>query len=217
MLEYGGDEDEAIAALLHGAIEDQRGAATREEIQRRFGDTVVEIELQEFHNTQNNVAGKEFGAIFDAGGRYRYALWRAWSADYPRIAFIMLNPSTADEQRNDPTIRRCIGFARAWQFGSLEVVNLFAYRVTNARELLKVDDPVGEENNRFLIQAIEQCSTVVVGWGTRGALLGRDRQVMELLACRENVYCLGLTKNGQPRHPLYVKGDTDLVLFRVRM
>jgi hypothetical protein len=173
--------------------------------------------LQEPHNTRNNVAGMEFGAIFDAGGRYRYALWRTWSNDYPRIAFIMLNPSTADEQRDDPTIRRCIGFARAWQFGSVEVVNLFAYRATDAKELLKVDDPVGEENNRFLIQAVERCSTVVVGWGTGGTLLGRDRQVMELLAGRQDVHCLGVTKDGQPRHPLYVKGDTGLVLFRVRM
>ena len=119
--------------------------------------------------------GMAFGAVFDASDRYRYSLWRAWSAYHPRIVFVLLNPSTANEQRNDPTIRRCIGFARAWNCGSVEVMNLFAYRATDYKELFKVSDPVGEENNRFLMRAVERCSTVVVGWGTRGTLLGRDR------------------------------------------
>ena len=166
-----------------------------------------------FYARQNNVAGIEYGAVFDINGRYRYSLWRAWSAYHPRIAFILLNPSTADEQRNAPTIRRCMGFARAWNFGSVEVVNLFAYRARDCRELLKKDDPVGEENNYYLIQAVERCSTVVVGWGTRGTLLGRDGKVLSLLADTKDVFCLGITKDGQPRHPLYVKGDTSLVPF----
>ncbi len=168
-----------------------------------------------FHHKRNHVDGIEYGAIFDINGRYRYSLWRAWSAYHPRIAFVLLNPSTADEQRNDPTIRRCMGFARAWNFGSMEVVNLFAYRATDYRKLFKVNDPIGEENNRFLMQAVECCSTVVLGWGTKGPLLGRDRQIMSLLAGRNDVYCLGITKDGQPRHPLFVKGDTSLVPFLV--
>src|SRR3989442_12314353 len=152
----------------------------------------------------------ECGAIFDTSGRYRYALWRAWSAYHPRIAFILLNPSTADEQKNDPTIRRCMGFARTWQFGAVEVVNLFAYRATHARELLKVVDPVGKENNRFLMRAVERCSTVVVGWGARGTLLGRNREVLSLLTGRNDVYCLGTTSGGQPRNLLYVRCVTLL-------
>ena len=166
-----------------------------------------------FHHRQSNVDGIEYGVVFDVSGRYRYSLWRAWSAYHPRIAFVLLNPSTADEQRNDPTIRRCMGFARAWNFGSMEVVNLFAYRATDYRELFKVNDPIGEENNRFLMQAVERCSTVVLGWGAKGPLLGRDRQVISLFAGLKDVYCLGITKDGQPRHPLYVKGDTSLVPF----
>src|SRR6266480_3666997 len=161
------------------------------------------------HQRQNTVKGIEYGAIFDINARYRYSLWRAWSTYHPRIAFVLLNPSTADEERNDPTIRRCMGFARAWNYGSMEVVNLFAYRATNARELLKVDDPVGEENNYYLIQAVERCSSVVVGWGTKGTLLARDRQVLSLFAGLKDAYCLGITQDGQPRHPLYVKGDTS--------
>ena len=171
--------------------------------------------LREFHHKQNSMASMACGAKFDKSGRYRYALWRAWSADYPRIVFILLNPSTADVQRNDPTIRRCMGFARDWQFGAVEVVNLFAYRATDGRELLKAVDPIGEENNRFLMRAVERCSTVVVGWGTRGTLLGRDREVISLLAGRKDVYCLGTTKGGHPRHPLYLRGDTVLEPFYV--
>jgi len=159
------------------------------------------------------VDGIEYGAIFNVDGGYRYSLWRAWSAHYPRIVFVMLNPSTADEKKNDPTIRRCIEFARAWKFGSIEVVNLFAYRATNYKDLFNVSDPVGAENNRFILQAIERCSNVVLGWGTRGMLLDRDRQVMSLLAGRNDLYCLGITKNGQPRHPLYVKGNACLISF----
>ncbi len=166
---------------------------------------------EQLHLKQNIEDGIEYGAIFDLSGRYRYSLWRAWSIYHPRIAFILLNPSTADEHKNDPTIRRCISFARAWNFGSLEVVNLFAYRATDYRELLKAHEPIGAENNRFLIQAVERCSTIVLGWGAKGTFLSRDRQVMSILRGRNNLYCLGFTKNGQPRHPLYIKGNTDLV------
>src|SRR5438874_4748208 len=165
------------------------------------------------HLRQNTMDGIDYGAIFDANARYRYSLWRAWSAYHPRIAFVLLNPSTADEQIDDPSIRRCMGFARAWNFGSMEVVNLFAYRATDYRELFKANDPIGEENNHFRKQAVECCSTVVLGWGTRGMLLGRDRQILSLLAGRKDLYCLGITKDGQPRHPLYVQGDTRLVPF----
>ena len=77
-------------------------------------------------------------------------------------------------KKNDRTIRRCMGFARAWKFGSMEVVNLFAYRATDYRELFKASEPIGAENNRFIMQAVERCSTVVLGWGTRRTLLGRD-------------------------------------------
>jgi hypothetical protein len=161
----------------------------------------------------HNLDYLEAGAKFDESGKYRYSLWRTWSLYQPHIVYVLLNPSTADEHRNDPTLRRCIEFARAWQFGSVEVVNLFAYRAPNANELLKIYDPVGVENNYYLTQAIEQCSTVVVGWGTNGTLFGRDRQVLSMLSVMKEVYCLGATRDGHPRHPLYVKGETTLVPF----
>ena len=153
------------------------------------------------------------GAIFDATDLYRYSLWRTWSIDYPRVAFIMLNPSIADAQHNDPTIRRCISFARAWGFGSLEVVNLFAYRTPDSRALSRVANPVGEDNDRFIVQAVWRARCVIIAWGAKGTLLNRDEVVLDLLAGQDRLYCLGRTKDGYPRHPLYVKGDASLLTF----
>lgn len=153
------------------------------------------------------------GAVFDMMGQYRYALWRVWSGDSPRIAFIMLNPNTADAQRDDPTIRRCIGFARAWGFGSLEVVNLFAYRAPDPLVLSRIADPIGTDNNHFLEQAATRAHCIVVAWGTKSALLNRDQAVLRLLTGQDRLYCLGRTRDGYPRHPLYVRGDAPLLVF----
>jgi hypothetical protein len=150
------------------------------------------------------------GAVFDLTGTYRYTLWRVWRTDAPRVTFIMLNPSTADAYKNDPTITRCIAFASTWNFGSLEVVNLFAYRATHPRELFNADDPIGPENDSYLLQALARSSCIVAAWGTKGRLFGRDLQVLQLFDC-SHVRCLGLTKDGHPRHPLYLKGNTSLV------
>ncbi|HLJ33607.1 MAG TPA: DUF1643 domain-containing protein [Ktedonobacteraceae bacterium] len=153
------------------------------------------------------------GAIFDITNTYRYTLWRGWSTDHPRVTFIMLNPSTADAQRNDPTISRCIAFAQYWGFGALEVVNLFACKTTYPHDLLKAANPVGEENDQFLMQAVARSSCIVAAWGTKGNLLDRDKHILRLLASRQDIYCLGITREGYPRHPLYVKGDTGLTTF----
>ncbi|MFL5626201.1 MAG: DUF1643 domain-containing protein [Ktedonobacteraceae bacterium] len=153
------------------------------------------------------------GAIFDITATYRYSLWRVWSAAAPRVVFVMLNPSTADAQYNDPTIRRCIDFASTWGFGSVEVVNLFAYRTVHPTQLRQVDDPIGADNNLFLVQAVQRAARIVVAWGTHGTLLDRDREVLELLKRGHTCYCFGLTKDGHPKHPLYVRGDTRLVTY----
>ncbi|MHB8595182.1 MAG: DUF1643 domain-containing protein [Ktedonobacteraceae bacterium] len=153
------------------------------------------------------------GAVFDKTNTYRYALWRAWSLDHPQITFIMLNPSTADAQRNDPTISRCIAFAQCWGFGALEVVNLFAYKATHPSDLLKAANPVGEENDRFLLQALSRSSCLVAAWGTKGTLLARDKQVLQLLGHWRQVYCLGTTRDGHPLHPLYVSRNTIPIAF----
>lgn len=154
------------------------------------------------------------GATIDPTGRYRYTLWREWDLNAPRIAFVMLNPSTADAATDDPTIRRCIGFARSWGYGSVEVVNLFAYRTTDPEVLRRVADPTGPENDRYLLKARRRAGEMVAAWGNRGAFRDRDRVVIRLLFDRGGViYCLGRTRAGQPRHPLYVKGDAVPIPF----
>lgn len=145
------------------------------------------------------------GARFSACGRYRYSLWRHWDTDAPYCLFLMLNPSTADEVRNDPTIERCERRARAMGFGGLYVANLFAWRSTDPRALALADDPVGPGNDRAIVKAAKGAGRVICGWGNDGTLLGRDAQVLALLRrARIEPYALAVNKDGSPRHPLYV-------------
>ncbi len=156
--------------------------------------------------------GFDKGATFSEDRRYRYSLWRIWDGPAcDALAFIGLNPSTADESIDDPTIRRCMAFARRMGCGGIFMLNLFAYRSTDPKALTQVDDPVGPDND-FAIRRYSGMHYVwtVAAWGAGGALQGRDKAVLGMV---DEVYCLGLTKGGQPRHPLYVKGDTRLVRY----
>ena len=146
------------------------------------------------------------GATFSADRRYRYRLWRRWDRSRPVVAFVMLNPSTADARNDDPTIRRCVGFARAWGYGGIEVVNLFAYRATDPRELRAANDAVGPENRRHIHRAIARAHLVVLAWGAHGSGSG----LLSLPRAR----CLGLTRAGRPRHPLYLRRDVRPVSVR---
>jgi hypothetical protein len=148
------------------------------------------------------------GARFDATGAYRYTLWRSWDLERPRLVFVMLNPSTADAEVNDPTIRRCLGFAQAWGYGALEVVNLFALKTPQPSQLSLAADPVGAECDAAIVQAVEQADCTVIAWGNWGGLYGRDQAVLELLD--RPIYCLGQNQSGQPRHPLYLSRTTEL-------
>jgi hypothetical protein len=156
---------------------------------------------------------QQAGAIFDVTATYRYSLWRMWSANLPRVVFIMLNPNRADAQHTDPTLRRCLDFATRWGFGSLEVVNLFAYRTSSPAHLRHVADPVGEYNELFVAQAMRRAACSVAAWGNYGTLLDRDRVLFELPAWTDALYCLGLTQEGHPRHPLYVRSTTSLMAY----
>jgi hypothetical protein len=125
------------------------------------------------------------------------------------VAFVMLNPSTADAEVLDPTVRRCVGFARAWGFGGVQVVNLFAFRATDPRDLLRAAAPEGPGNDRAILDATSRADRVVVAWGTRGTHRGRASAVAGLLeAGAIRPVTLGTTRDGHPRHPLYVRGDT---------
>ncbi|MGA7935930.1 MAG: DUF1643 domain-containing protein [Kovacikia sp.] len=154
------------------------------------------------------------GAILDPTKTYRYSLWREWDSRAPRVGFVMLNPSRADASVDDPTLRRCLGFARSWGYGSLEVVNLFAYRTPNPYELCQVADPIGIENDFYLASLNQRVQQIILAWGNWGTLYNRNQAAIALLATQE-VYCLGLTKLGNVKHPLYLKRDTKPVAFSI--
>jgi len=153
-------------------------------------------------------------AVFDSTRTYRYTLERRWSDAQPAV-FVMLNPSTADALTDDPTIRRCVSFAKREGCGGLIVVNLFALRSTDPKQLYSHPDPVGPSNDGIVYEAQHQGSPVIAAWGVHGTLNGRDRAVCSLLEFGD-VIALGVTKDGHPRHPLYVAGDAPLVLWKER-
>jgi hypothetical protein len=152
------------------------------------------------------VVEMEAWANFSPCRRYRYDLWRKWP-DSPEVRhngyvlFIGLNPSTADETNDDPTIRRCIAFARAWGYSGLCMANLFAFRATAPADMLAEHDPIGPENDEYLLRLASQALLVVAAWGTNGTHLQRDARVKNLLP---DLHYLRLTKDGHPGHPLYL-------------
>lgn len=180
----------------------------------------------------------EKGAMVSACGKYRYELWREWRGTHDRknwrwygtkdgagaemgtpksCLFIMLNPSTADGEKDDATIRRCVGFAKSWNYERLEVVNLFAFRTRYPKELLVLHhdaDPVGHLNQERVEMAANDAGMIVCAWGTNGNHIGQDETVLGWVDRHINkVYALGLTKDGQPRHPLYLPSASKPFAF----
>lgn len=155
----------------------------------------------------------EYEALLSPCEHYRYRLLRRWDTSRPTVCFVMLNPSTADSSQDDATIRRCINFARAWGFGSLEVVNLFSYRATKVPDLKKAPVPNGPESDFHLQASLSAAEMVVAAWGNHGTP-ERAGTVLDLLRkADKQVHCLGVTKSGAPRHPLYVPGCTVPVSY----
>jgi hypothetical protein len=143
---------------------------------------------------------------------YRYVLWREWDTINPAYAmFVGLNPSTADEVEDDPTIRRCVGYAKRWGYGALCMTNLFAYRATDREVMKSHPSPVGVDNDRWLVEMAKGAAIVVAAWGVDGAHLHRDQAVIRLLG--KGLTCLGLTKSGHPAHPLYLKKSLKSIPF----
>jgi len=158
--------------------------------------------------------GGASGAVID--GDYRYLLWRRWALSCESVVWVMLNPSTADAEIDDPTIRRCVGFARDWGYGGIYVVNLYGLRATDPDELLGHPNPVGPRNDDYITAAISRVACIVAAWGGeagRRAHAERTHAVMDLLRTLAIPRCLGLTQTGHPRHPLYVPAATPLVPF----
>jgi len=144
-------------------------------------------------------------AIYSDCERYRYLLTRVWNPDGRKALFIMLNPSTATEIQNDPTVERCERRARTLGFGAFRVTNIFAWRDTDPKAMRAAADPVGPENDAAILQSCPWADRIICAWGTHGAHLDRGSQVEALLRATDlPLYHLGLSKAGHPKHPLYI-------------
>lgn len=152
------------------------------------------------------------GAIFSDDRIYRYRLGRHWGPGSRTLCWVMLNPSTADEATNDPTIRKCIGFAKKWNFDGIDIVNLFAYRATNPKGLIAVAKQRGSAQllegqfcNHHILDAAKNAGMTVCAWGNHGRINCRGSQIAGWLSGRHNIelHCLKISKENQPVHPLY--------------
>ena len=156
----------------------------------------------------------ERDALFDDTQKYRYALKRVFSDGSGVCVFIMLNPSTADALKDDPTVRRCIGFTHRWGYKVLHVVNIFALRSTDPKVLYSSDDPVGSQNDRIILELCGAADRIVAAWGTHGRHKARGRKVLRMLGEHypvKEIMSLGITQEGFPKHPLYVANATKLM------
>lgn len=151
--------------------------------------------------------------IFSSNRKYRYTLWRQWYWPLRQhVMFVGLNPSTADETQDDPTVRRCIRYAMAWGFDGLMMMNAFAFRATDPRVMIAEPEPVGPANDFFLRVEAQRAGLVVVAWGTRARHLNRHNQLLSGPLHRM-VHCLQQTKDGYPKHPLYLRKDLKPVPY----
>jgi hypothetical protein len=156
----------------------------------------------------------ENDAVISECGKYRYLLRRVWDQKKPRALLIMLNPSTADARQDDPTIRSCVRLVSELGYGSIEVVNCFAWRATKPTDLPDMARAIGPDNEAVTIGAIGRCDIVICAWGANSMAIERGRHVRALTQWkRPAAYCFGKTKDGAPKHPLYIKSGTPLETF----
>lgn len=156
-------------------------------------------------------------ATLSDDGFYRYTLARAWGPRPLGVLWIMLNPSTATAEEDDPTLRRCQAFTRAWGYDRLVVANLFALRSKNPVALRRAHDPVGPDNDWTLQQLLAgvDSALVIAAWGTNGGLRWRDAAVISMAnRAGRTLHALELSAAGRPKHPLYVKGDRTPIIYR---
>lgn len=144
-------------------------------------------------------------AVYSPCERYRYSLTRVWDSAAPRVMFVMLNPSTATEVQNDPTVERCERRARVLGFGGFRVTNIFAFRATDPRDMRAAADPVGPNNDATLAEGATWADRIIAAWGVHGAHQDRGPAVADkLLQTGRPLFHLGLSKAGHPKHPLYL-------------
>lgn len=153
----------------------------------------------------------EKGAKISDCNKYRYSLWRIWDKEKPIFTFVGLNPSTADHIQDDPTITRCINFAKSWGGGGIYMANLFAYRATAPQDMMSQEDPIGPDNDFYLQELAIKSQKIIACWGNHGAYQQRSATLKKLL--KDKIYYLELNKTGEPKHPLYIHSETQIKSF----
>ncbi len=153
--------------------------------------------------------------VFSPDRRYRYTLQRDWMFGSGLVNFLLLNPSSATEEKNDPTIERCERRARRWGYKGLVITNLFAYRATDPNEMKRQADPIGEDNDDHILAEACFADKVICGWGNHGAFRNRYKSVVEMLVSADiKLYAFTITNQCQPKHPLYIDYDIEPALWR---
>jgi len=146
-------------------------------------------------------------ACISPDNQYRYKLLRSWNENKPTIMFVMLNPSTADSEKDDPTIRRVINFTKSWGYGGVHVVNLYAFRSTDPKGLKHIEDPIGQDNIFHIKTLIGLVEKVIYAWGNN------EKEPKWLCELVHTPYCIGVSKKGIPKHPLYLKKELQPILY----
>jgi hypothetical protein len=147
-------------------------------------------------------------AVFSPDRCYRYTLTRVWDPAGKKLVFIGLNPSTADEHRLDPTLRRCLRFGYDWGYGRFDMLNLFAFRATDPRAMKAAAEPIGPDNNAHIKLVCARADLVVACWGTHGSFKRRDRAVKAMLEAEGiKLHYISLSRDGHPKHPLYLSSE----------
>jgi len=145
-------------------------------------------------------------AEFSPDRKHRYSLWRIWDPIKPCCTFIGLNPSIADEDINDHTVTRCANYAKDWGYGGMYMLNLFSFRATYPAVMKCCRDHSHSSNNLHILRIVFKCSKIICAWGNHGSFENRDQEILRLLRGYD-LYCLDISKTGQPKHPLYLKKD----------
>ena len=151
-------------------------------------------------------------AMFSDCRKYRYTLLRKWDSGNKMCQFIGLNPSTADEINNDPTIRRCIRYAKEWGYDGMYMTNLFVYRATNPSDMKQQDDPIGSDNDAYLLYISHNVETTIAVWGNGGVYKSRDKTVLSMIT---PIYYLHITQQNTPAHPLYLPSYLTPKLYNI--
>ena len=153
-------------------------------------------------------------AVLSEDRVYRYMLSRVWDETKATVLFIGLNPSTADEVQDDPTVKRCINFAKSWGYGGVVMANLFAYRTSRPIELKSAKDPIGKDNDKWLKKLAKESDIVICAWGNHGHFQNRGNTVKAML---DKLYYLSLNQSGEPAHPLYLKSTLYPKKFEISL